>query len=136
MLCAPCPSGLPAGVAIGKAVFLRARDLLGKYRVVRRIGAESTLPIDVRVIAATGVDLEAAIAAAFEVPLADVQWAGMLTGDLGQTAPNVEVTLLDGETRLEVSVGVEERQDLGAAAVLGVDHHPVRRTPKKGLGAR
>jgi DNA ligase-1 len=30
--------------------------------------------------------LEAAIAAAFDVPLADVQWAGMLTGDLGQTA--------------------------------------------------
>jgi DNA ligase-1 len=30
--------------------------------------------------------LEAAIAAAFDVPLADVQWAGMLTGDLGETA--------------------------------------------------
>jgi DNA ligase-1 len=30
--------------------------------------------------------LEAAIAAAFDVPLADVQWAGMLTGDLGHTA--------------------------------------------------
>ncbi|HVM30403.1 MAG TPA: ATP-dependent DNA ligase [Candidatus Limnocylindrales bacterium] len=30
--------------------------------------------------------LEAAIAAAFDVPLADVQWAGMLSGDLGQTA--------------------------------------------------
>jgi DNA ligase-1 len=30
--------------------------------------------------------LEAAIAAAFDVPLADVQWAGMLSGDLGHTA--------------------------------------------------
>jgi DNA ligase-1 len=30
--------------------------------------------------------LEAAIAAAFERPQADVQWAGMLTGDLGHTA--------------------------------------------------
>jgi ATP-dependent DNA ligase len=30
--------------------------------------------------------LEAAIATAFDVPLADVQWAGMLTGDLGHTA--------------------------------------------------
>jgi DNA ligase-1 len=30
--------------------------------------------------------LEAGIAAAFERPLADVQWGGMLTGDLGQTA--------------------------------------------------
>jgi DNA ligase 1 len=30
--------------------------------------------------------LEAAIAKAFERPLADVQWAGMLTGDLGQSA--------------------------------------------------
>jgi DNA ligase-1 len=30
--------------------------------------------------------LEAAIAAAFGRPLADVQWAGMLTGDLGHTA--------------------------------------------------
>jgi len=30
--------------------------------------------------------LEAAVAAAFDVPLADVQWAGMLTGDMGQTA--------------------------------------------------
>ena len=30
--------------------------------------------------------LEAAIAAAFDRPLADVQWAGMLTGDLGHTA--------------------------------------------------
>ena len=30
--------------------------------------------------------LEAAIAAAFDEPLADVQWAGMLTGDLGHTA--------------------------------------------------
>ena len=30
--------------------------------------------------------LEAAIAAAFDQPLADVQWAGMLTGDIGHTA--------------------------------------------------
>jgi DNA ligase-1 len=30
--------------------------------------------------------LEASVAAAFERPLADVQWAGMLTGDLGHTA--------------------------------------------------
>jgi DNA ligase-1 len=30
--------------------------------------------------------LEAAIAKAFDRPLADVQWTGMLTGDLGQTA--------------------------------------------------
>ena len=30
--------------------------------------------------------LEAAIAAAFDRPLAEVQWAGMLTGDLGHTA--------------------------------------------------
>jgi DNA ligase-1 len=30
--------------------------------------------------------LEAGIAEAFDVPLADVQWAGMLTGDLGHTA--------------------------------------------------
>ena len=30
--------------------------------------------------------LEAGIAAAFDRPLADVQWAGMLTGDLGHTA--------------------------------------------------
>ena len=30
--------------------------------------------------------LEAAIATAFDRQLADVQWAGMLTGDLGHTA--------------------------------------------------
>ncbi len=30
--------------------------------------------------------LESAIASAFDAPLADVQWAGMLTGDLGHTA--------------------------------------------------
>ena len=33
-----------------------------------------------------GGHLEAAIAEAFERPLADVQWAGMLTGDIGRTA--------------------------------------------------
>jgi DNA ligase 1 len=43
--------------------------------------------------------LEAAIAAAFDVPLADVQWAGMLTGDLGQTALLARRGVL-GEARL------------------------------------
>jgi DNA ligase 1 len=37
-------------------------------------------------IGVRGGHLEAGIAAAFGVPLADVQWVGMLTGDLGQAA--------------------------------------------------
>jgi DNA ligase 1 len=39
--------------------------------------------------------LEAAIAAAFEAPLDEVKWAGMLTGDMGQTAVLARLGKLD-----------------------------------------
>jgi DNA ligase-1 len=61
-----------------RALLERADPLTAKFVV-------KVLSGDMRIGLREG-HLEAALAAAFGRPLADVQWAGMLTGDLGHTA--------------------------------------------------
>jgi DNA ligase 1 len=92
------PAGAPPSVtdvADAFAQMAEARGASAKADTLRALLARSDPPT-ARAIAKVlstelriglrGGHLEAAIAAAFDVPLADVQWAGMLTGDLGQTA--------------------------------------------------
>jgi DNA ligase-1 len=71
-------SGPAAKSAILRDLLVRADPLTAKY-VVKVLGGE--LRIGLR----DGL-LEAAIARAFERPLDDVKWAGMLTGDIGRLA--------------------------------------------------
>ena len=61
-----------------RALLWRCDPLTAKY-VVKVLGG------DMRIGLREG-HLEAAIAAAFERPIGDVKWAGMLTGDIGRTA--------------------------------------------------
>jgi DNA ligase-1 len=71
-------SGPAAKSAILRDLLVRADPLTAKY-VVKVLGGE--LRIGLR----DGL-LEAAIARAFDRPLDDVKWAGMLTGDIGRLA--------------------------------------------------
>ena len=71
--------------ARGAAKHVVLRDLLARCDAACARSVVKILSGDLRIGLRSG-HLEAAIAAAFAVPLADVQWAGMLTGDLGQTA--------------------------------------------------
>ncbi|HEY7599356.1 MAG TPA: hypothetical protein VH741_05475, partial [Candidatus Limnocylindrales bacterium] len=92
------PSGKPPSLteaADAFAAIAASRGAAAKAKVLRELLARSdpataralvkVLSGDLRIGLRAG-HLEAAIAAAFDVPLADVQWAGMLTGDLGQVA--------------------------------------------------
>ncbi|HWH36626.1 MAG TPA: ATP-dependent DNA ligase [Candidatus Limnocylindrales bacterium] len=92
------PAGEPPSVAEVAAAFgaiAEARGAAAKAELMRRLLERSdpqtaraivrVLSGDMRIGLRSG-HLEAAVAAAFDVPLADVQWAGMLTGDMGQTA--------------------------------------------------
>ncbi|HUR15892.1 MAG TPA: ATP-dependent DNA ligase [Candidatus Limnocylindrales bacterium] len=72
-------------VARGQAKHAPLRDLLNRCDPLTAKYAVKVLSGDMRIGLREG-HLEAGIASAFERPLADVQWAGMLTGDLGQTA--------------------------------------------------
>jgi DNA ligase-1 len=71
-------SGPARKAAVFRDLLARCDPLTGKY-VVKVLGGE--LRIGLR----DGL-VEAAIAKAFERPLDEVKWAGMLTGDVGQTA--------------------------------------------------
>jgi DNA ligase 1 len=92
------PAGEPPTVVEVAAAFAAIGDARGaaaKAKVMRALLARCDAPTaraivrvlsgDLRIGLRSG-HLEAGIAAAFEVPLDDVKWAGMLTGDLGQTA--------------------------------------------------
>ncbi len=61
------------------------RELLARCDAACARSVVKILSGDLRIGLRAG-HLESAIAAAFDAPLADVQWAGMLTGDLGQSA--------------------------------------------------
>ncbi|CAN5596031.1 ATP-dependent DNA ligase [soil metagenome] len=69
--------------AAAKALIMRA--LLARCDPPTARAIVRVLSGDLRIGLRSG-HLEAGIAAAFGVPLDDVKWAGMLTGDLGQTA--------------------------------------------------
>ena len=71
--------------ARGQAKQAPLRELLERCDPVTAKFVVKVLSGDMRIGLREG-HLEAAIAAAFHRPLADVQWAGMLTGDLGHTA--------------------------------------------------
>jgi DNA ligase 1 len=86
------------------AAIAAARGSAAKREVMRRLLERSDPPTAKAIVRVLSGDmriglrsghLEAAIAAAFDVPLADVQWAGMLTGDLGQTAQLARRRALD-----------------------------------------
>jgi DNA ligase-1 len=91
----PPPAPTLAEVDAAFAAMAAARGPTAKGEVLRALlgrcspdAARSVVKVvsgDLRIGLREG-HLEAAIAAAFEQPLADVQWAGMLTGDLGHTA--------------------------------------------------
>jgi DNA ligase-1 len=76
--------------AILRGLLARCDPLTAKY-VVKILGGE--LRIGLR----DGL-VEAAVARAFERPLDDVKWAGMLTGDVGQTAVLARDGRLDDAT--------------------------------------
>jgi DNA ligase-1 len=61
------------------------REVLARTDAASARSVAKILSGDLRIGLRAG-HLEAAIAAAFDVPLAEVQWAGMLSGDLGHTA--------------------------------------------------
>ncbi|HXG40328.1 MAG TPA: hypothetical protein VNJ28_05245, partial [Candidatus Limnocylindrales bacterium] len=71
-------SGPSRKAALFEALLGRCDPLTAKYVV-------KVLTGELRIGLREGL-VEAAIAAAFERPLADVKWAGMLTGDVGRTA--------------------------------------------------
>ncbi len=71
--------------AKGQAKAKPLRELLARCDSESAKYIVKALSGDLR-IGLRGGHLEAAIAKAFDRPLADVQWTGMLTGDLGQTA--------------------------------------------------
>ena len=71
-------SGPASKAAIFRSLLERADPLTAKYIVKALTG-------ELRIGLREGL-LEAAIAKAFERPLDDVKWAGMLTGDVGETA--------------------------------------------------
>ena len=71
--------------AKGQAKAKPLRDLLARCNPQSAKSVVKVLSGDLRIGLREG-HLEAAIAKAFDRPLADVQWAGMLTGDLGRTA--------------------------------------------------
>jgi DNA ligase-1 len=71
--------------ARGQAKQTPLRDLLDRCDPLTAKFVVKVLTGDMRIGLREG-HLEAAIAAPFERPLADVQWAGMLTGDLGHAA--------------------------------------------------
>jgi DNA ligase-1 len=71
--------------AKGAAKAKPLRDLLARCDAESAKYVVKALAGDLRIGLREG-HLEAAIARAFDRPLADVQWTGMLTGDLGQTA--------------------------------------------------
>jgi DNA ligase-1 len=92
------PTGTPPTITETAAAFramAAARGAAGKTPILEDLFRRST-PDVARAIAKIlsgelriglrGGHLEAAIAQAFDRPLADVQWAGMLTGDIGCTA--------------------------------------------------
>ena len=74
----PPPSGPAAKGALLRTLLWRSDPLVAKY-LVKVMGG------DMRIGLREG-NLEGAIAAAFGRPLPAVQWAGMLTGDLGHAA--------------------------------------------------
>src|SRR5687768_12332705 len=71
--------------ARGQAKQVPLRDLLARSDPLTARAIVKILSGELRIGLREG-HLEASIAAAFGRPLADVQWAGMLTGDLGHTA--------------------------------------------------
>ncbi len=71
--------------ARGAAKQLPLRQLLERAEPIVARSIAKILSGDLRIGLREG-HLEAALAAAFDRQLADVQWAGMLTGDLGHTA--------------------------------------------------
>jgi ATP-dependent DNA ligase len=71
--------------ARGQAKQVPLRELLERCDSMTAKSIVKVLSGDLRIGLREG-HLEAAVAAAFDRPLADVQWAGMLTGDLGHTA--------------------------------------------------
>jgi DNA ligase-1 len=77
--------------AIFRALLTRADPLAAKYIV-------KVLTGELRIGLREGL-LEAAIAQAFERPLDEVKWAGMLTGDVGRTAVLAEADRL-GDAKL------------------------------------
>jgi DNA ligase 1 len=92
------PAGSPPDLAEVADAFERmaaARGAQAKSAVLRELLARTdassarsvakVLSGELRIGLRSG-HLESAIAKAFDAPLADVQWAGMLTGDLGHTA--------------------------------------------------
>ena len=77
-----------AAIAIARGAAAKSAALRGLLERCDAVCAKSVVKIlsgDLRIGLREG-HLEAAIAAAFERPLTDVQTAGMLTGDLGHTA--------------------------------------------------
>jgi DNA ligase-1 len=80
-------SGPARKSAVFRELLARCDPLTAKY-VVKVLGGE--LRIGLR----DGL-VEAAIARAFERPLDDVKWAGMLTGDIGETAELARTDTLD-----------------------------------------
>src|SRR4051794_23140919 len=98
------------------ALFRRCDPLTAKY-VTRILAGE--LRIGLR-----EGHLEAAIASAFERPQADVQWAGMLTGDIGRTAvlarndalASAELTLFHPLKSMLASPVRDEAEALGRMA--------------------
>ncbi len=71
--------------ARGQAKQVPLRELLERSDPLTAKSVVKVLSGELRIGLREG-HLEAAIAQAFDRPLADVQWAGMLTGDLGQIA--------------------------------------------------
>jgi DNA ligase-1 len=86
-------SGAAAKGALFEALLRRSDPLAAKY-LVKVLGG------DLRIGLREGL-VEAAIAAAFERPVADVQRASMLTGDIGETAVLARDARL-GEARLRL----------------------------------
>ena len=71
--------------ARGQAKAIPLRDLLARCDPLTARSVVKVLSGDLRIGLREG-HLEAAIASAFDRPLAEVQWAGMITGNLGGTA--------------------------------------------------
>jgi DNA ligase-1 len=71
--------------ARGQAKAIPLRDLLARCDPLTARSVVKVLSGELRIGLREG-HLEAAIARAFDRPLAEVQWAGMLTGNLGETA--------------------------------------------------